>query len=299
MTTTKLATYKNGDYLIHLYSDGTKVREGEGIAEFPESIDMKITDRCDMNCPYCHESSSKDGEHAYLDNILQIIKGLPPGVEIALGGGNPLEHPSLIHNLHWLKRLGLISNLTVNAAHLDNKTILLLNFLSREKLIHGLGISISSASDTQMFLEENDDDPILESDNIVFHCILGEMNPFEIMYIRRPCKVLLLGDKRYGRGEKHFQNDERKIARWRYFLPAVLSRKDMLLSFDNLAIEQLDLQNVLPKEIWEKHYMGNDGQFTMYIDTVKMQYAKNSIGPRKDLNGKSARDVFKTLQEKK
>jgi hypothetical protein len=296
MTTAKLAEYKNGDFLVRLYSDGTKVREGEGVAEFPESIDLKITDYCDMNCPYCHESSSRKGRDACLSDIYRIVRKLPPGVEIAIGGGNPLSHTFLTDLLMELAELGLIANLTVNWQHLDGRRIRRLNTLCHHGLIRGLGVSISSAADTQMFMEKQDfDDPVLESDNIVFHCILGEMSAFDVMRIPRPCKVLLLGDKRYGRGKEYFQNDETKISAWKYFLPSVLSREGLLLSFDNLAIEQLDLKNVIPKETWDEHYMGNDGQFTMYVDAVKQEYAVSSISPRRNVSGRSARELFKEL----
>lgn len=64
-----LGIYKNGNYRVRIYDDGTKVREtidpndNKFIAEFPESIDLKITNRCDMGCKMCHENSTIDGAH--------------------------------------------------------------------------------------------------------------------------------------------------------------------------------------------------------------------------------------------
>lgn len=56
-----LNQYINGNTLVTIYNDGTKIREynKDPQPEFPESIDLKITDYCDMGCPYCHESSTK------------------------------------------------------------------------------------------------------------------------------------------------------------------------------------------------------------------------------------------------
>ena len=89
-------TYKNGNYFVSIFDDGSKVRytnEDEFNAMFPESIDMKITNYCDNNCPMCHELSNKDGKHAKLDS--PFLNTLVKGTELAIGGGNPLSHPEL------------------------------------------------------------------------------------------------------------------------------------------------------------------------------------------------------------
>lgn len=64
---TIINTYKNGNTSVTLYNDGTKVREYEGTPNIvhPESIDVKITNYCDLGCAYCHESSTTEGKHAF------------------------------------------------------------------------------------------------------------------------------------------------------------------------------------------------------------------------------------------
>lgn len=51
------AHYKNGNYTVHInLNNGTKIRENDLdslIPSRPESIDCKITNQCDMGCPYC------------------------------------------------------------------------------------------------------------------------------------------------------------------------------------------------------------------------------------------------------
>lgn len=46
--------YKNGNYTVKFnLKDGTKIRENDldfFDAEFPESMDLKITNRCSNNC---------------------------------------------------------------------------------------------------------------------------------------------------------------------------------------------------------------------------------------------------------
>lgn len=57
----QIAKYQNGNTTVIIMNDGTKIREYENAPEIlhPESIDVKITDYCDMGCAYCHESSTK------------------------------------------------------------------------------------------------------------------------------------------------------------------------------------------------------------------------------------------------
>ena len=88
----KLFEIENGNLHTTIYDDGTKVREFEGTPnpEFPESIDVKITNYCDLACAYCHENSTKEGEHAFLSDLLPLFVDLPQGTELAIGGTNHL-----------------------------------------------------------------------------------------------------------------------------------------------------------------------------------------------------------------
>ena len=55
--------------------------------------------------------------------------------------------------------------------------------------------------------------------------------------------------------------------------------KCKVVSFDNLAIKQLDIREVIGEEKWKEFYMGDDGQYTMYVDLVKNECAKSSTSP--------------------
>lgn len=52
----KLGTYKNGNYIVTMFDDGTKIRQTKYdvfIPAFPENIDVKLTDKCSIGCPFC------------------------------------------------------------------------------------------------------------------------------------------------------------------------------------------------------------------------------------------------------
>lgn len=268
----QLAKYINGNTVVTIMNDGTKIREYEDVPMIvhPESIDVKITDYCDMGCAYCHESSTENGLHADLDKLLYVLKDLPAGVELAIGGGNPLSHPDLVEFLQILKSRGIIANLTVNQGHL--KTYYgMISYLINDNLIKGTGISITNENFKHVV-------PILEiTDNVVYHLIAG-INKTEIvdkLIALGKCKILLLGYKLFGFGEKfHSKEVDAELKRWHRHLPKIIEKCTM--SFDNLAIEQLKVRRLFTDQGWSKFYMGNDFCFTMYIDAVKQEFAPTS-----------------------
>lgn len=218
----------------------------------------------------CHEESTTKGKHADLDKLLEVIKDLPRGVEIAIGGGNPLSHPNLIPFLQKLKERGLIANITVNQFHIK-PYFKDLEYIISNKLVYGVGISVSDGKLDNVELITN------LTDNVVFHLIAG-VNKIEIidkLLQFKNCKVLILGYKIFGFGVKYFSPEvAAEIKRWAKLLPKYVTK--CIISFDNLAIEQLNVKDMLTKEAWEEFYMGDDFVFSMYIDAVNQEFAKTS-----------------------
>ena len=92
-------------------------------------------------------------------------------------------------------------------------------------------------------------------------------------------KMLILGYKTLRRGENFLYSHSLEIAEKQFWLKENLSNLIPLfkvVSFDNLAIEQLEVQKLLSPEEWEEFYMGDDGTMTFYIDMVNQQFAKSS-----------------------
>jgi hypothetical protein len=277
-----LHQYDNGNTQVVLYEDGSKERSFEGIAqpEHPESLDVKITNYCDAGCSYCHEQSTKLGQHGNLKELGDVLSILPAGVEIALGGGNPLAHPELIAFLERLKAQGLVTNITINQKHLKPFKDLILSLISQD-LVKGVGISYSSSA----YL--GDIVPILmASTNVVFHMIMGINSVEDVEELRlfcqdydRECKVLVLGYKTFGFGINYYLKNKKiedNKYRWYTQLATFFKRKDLVLSFDNLAIDQLKLRRYFTEEGWKTFYMGDDFVFTMYIDGVEQHFAPTS-----------------------
>lgn len=273
-----LGEYINGNYKVSIYEDGTKIREtlnerdNEFIPEYPECMDVKICNKCDMWCSFCHEDSKPDGE---IGEILtsKFWETLKPYTEVAVGGGNPLEHPDLIAFLLKAKKLNLIPNLTVNQVHFMRNWAFL-KFLCEQKLIYGLGVSLVDSS--QEFINK-----VKEFPNAVIHIINGVVTKEQLEYLaNKNLKVLILGYKNFRRGYFYLDVNLNKVNKNKKFLYEYLEQmlKDFkVVSFDNLAIKQLDVKRLLSEQEWNEFYMGDDGKFTMYIDLVKNQFALCSV----------------------
>lgn len=286
-----LKEYQNGNYKVRIYSDGTKIRfsnSDEFVSEFPESIDLKITNRCDLRCPMCHEKSTPSGKNASLDH--PFLDTLVPGTELAIGGGNPLDHPELVPFLIKMKNRGVICNITVNQTHLYRYKELIQKLIDNE-LVYGVGISVTK----DLFLED-----VIEfcakNPNCVIHVIVCIITKEVLEKLsNKGLKILFLGFKYKGRGkffitEKHDKNKE-------YLMKNILeiSKGFDIVSFDNAAIVQLRMRHKVAN--FEEVYMGDDGEFTMYIDLVKRQFAISSVHSDTYPLMDNIKDMFKKVKE--
>ena len=289
-----LGKYQNGNYEVRIYEDGTKIRENDLDfldADFPESMDCKITNRCPVSCPMCHEKSTPDGKHGDIMNA-EFINKLRPGTEMAIGGGAVTGHPDLIPFLKKIKSIGVIPSITVNQReYKDNFD--LVNRLVEEKLIYGLGVSFISFDDEFW-------DKVIKNKNVVVHLIAGIHGGDVFDYFtNKGAKILILGYKDFGRGHDLLERAsaiiQLQIDWLKNNLQDLLSKYDVI-SFDNLAIEQLDVKSVLTDEQWKEFYQGDDGTHTMYVDLVERQFAKTSTSTERYPLLNNIDDMFKIIK---
>ncbi len=283
-----LAKYKNGNYVVELYEDGTKIKytaDDEFNADFPDSIDLKITNRCDLNCPMCHENSTAEGKEGNFTE--PFLSTLHRGTELAIGGGNPLSHGGLTKFLTQMRDQGVICNITVNERHLHNSAELVETLIAK-KLIYGVGVSLNDYRDDTIKFARN-------HKNVVLHVINGLFDDFEKI-ANQDLKILILGYKRFGRGKGYYsQKVETLMRKTKENLPE-LFQKFACVCFDNLALEQLAVKTQVPGEDWENYYMGGDGESTMYIDLVKNQFAKTSTSESRYAALPRVEDMFKIIK---
>ena len=299
--------YTNGNYNVSIdLNSGTKVKETIDPAEdtfradFPDSMDIKISNRCPNGCPMCHENSTPDGE---LGKILgnPFIHSLHPYTEIALGGGEAVLHPDFIPFLTECKELELIPNVTTN-----QNTFMKLHGMLRELCdtgkLYGLGVSL--VDPTPEFVEIVQTFP-----NSVVHVINGMVSIEQLEALKdRGLKILVLGYKTFRRGKQLYEVASEEIETKKNLMYDKLEEiiKDgwfNTISFDNLALQQLDVKRLLSEDEWNEFYMGDDGingeltSASMYVDLVKNEFARNSVSvnrcPLEKLSGQEAFEILK------
>lgn len=274
-----LGTYQNGNYTVTIYDDGTKIRENDldtFDAAFPECMDVKITNQCDLNCAYCHEDSQNDGLHGDILNPA-FIDSLEPFTEIAIGGGNPLAHPDLLQFLNKLKERKIIANITVNQRHfMQEKYAALIGNMIAHDLVKGIGVSLSDSSD-KAFIGRLQSTP-----NAVLHVINGILTKQDIINLSgHKLKMLILGYKMFRKGVLYHNPAIDANKRVLHELLPKMMPHFKVISFDNLAISQLEVRRMFSDKAWERFYMGDDGNYTMYIDLVKQEFARCSVAEKR------------------
>lgn len=289
--------YKNGNYTVCIMNDGTKIRrtdEDEFIPSFAENVDCCITKNCGMACQWCYEGCTKKGKHGQLFKY-QFINSLHPYTEMALNG-NDMNHPQLEDFLNFLKDKKVFANITVHQNQFMQNYDLIRR-LANEKLIYGIGVSYHHYSED--FINKMND-----IQNTVLHTINGILTEEDVENLKgHNLKVLVLGYKKLNRGWDYIKENKETIVKNQNYLQKNLSKiienkYFKLISFDNLAITQLNVKELMTQEEWEQFYMGDDGGYTFYIDMVKGEFAKNSISPdRYPIGNKSIDDMFDIIRK--
>jgi hypothetical protein len=247
---------------------------------------------CNHGCPFCHESSTPTGKHGNLIALVEKLKGLPKGVELAIGGGNALLHPQLVEFLEKLKDHFRVALTVTTKDLLDQETKNLLMNLSKEKLIESLGISIGDNVFSETEILDLCTDFSYKGCKIVFHVIPGvtSLEVFKELLNSRVgshTRILILGFKQFGRS-KDKEIPSSIFSEWRevikeYYLKSsrgvIFDYFEHIIAFDNLAIEQLNIKSLFPEDYWEEHYMGNEFTHSMYVDAIRGEYAPTSRSP--------------------
>lgn len=122
---------KSKYYCIFNKKNGFMIRNGyDGIDPFmrlegPELLDISITNYCENNCDFCYRKSNVNGKHMSIENYKNIIKQASDlGVmQVALGGGNPNQHPDFIELLKITREFGIIPSYTTNGRGLTEEVL--------------------------------------------------------------------------------------------------------------------------------------------------------------------------------
>lgn len=278
--------YINGNYKVKILEDGTKIKETEDDIFIPdrvETIDLNISNYCENNCPYCYIDASVKGKHGNLNH--NILDTIPEYTEIAI---NYSKHPDLEDFLIRMRLKNIIVNITINQNDFIKDFQYLYSY-QYYKLIYGIGISINEMNEN---IKNELKQKIKLMSNVVIHTIAGITDIDTYKYIKDlNDKVLILGFKNKGRGKK-IKPDLNNLNIQNIF------KLFNIVSFDNLALEQLNIKNIISEKEWNKSYMGDDGEFSFFIDLVENKFYKSSISENGfNINNLTIKEMFNVINQ--
>ena len=84
--------------------------------EGPELLDISITDYCERECEFCYRKANRHGSFMELPLYGEILQQAEKvGVQqIALGGGNPNQHPNFVEFLKMAREHHIVPSYTTN-----------------------------------------------------------------------------------------------------------------------------------------------------------------------------------------
>ena len=261
--------YINGNYQVTIYPDGTKVRTTPDdcfAPVFPETLDVNISNKCPHGCKFCYIDAKIDGKHGNLN--LPIFDSLGKGTEIAI---NYADHPDLVSFLNRMEKQGVVVSMTINAKDLRiPERLEQISLLVNSSLIKGLGVSIKDYATYRKLPGF-----ITNYPNTVYHIINGIFNTQDLIPLSRAkVKLLVLGYKTKGRGTTFTTTNNLSEP-----ILEIILENQSIISFDNLALDQLKIRNIVAEQVWADNYMGEEGQFSMYIDAVAETSSTSSTEP--------------------
>jgi len=236
------------------------------IPDTPELVDIKITNFCTKDCPFCYQDSHGEGQHANYFDVTSVLHSLNKleVFEVAIGGGEPTEHPKFKHILQYINQC---TNITPNFSTAS------LEWLDKDPeildLIGSFGFSCTSLEELEKF------NKYVEKYNLyakaVLHIPLGTVDKETLLNLlkeREVYRVLLLGYKNVGRGNNF------KYKEYDWWIDVVLESKIFQIGVDAVLVNQYSKQ--LERISDKIYFVDGEGTRSMYIDAVEMTMSPSS-----------------------
>jgi hypothetical protein len=253
--------------------NGTKLRFAIGPytkSKHPELVDIKITDYCAFACAFCYQASTIKGKHSTVANMQFIIDELKKAkvFEVALGGGEPTDHPDFVKILKDFHNAGIVPNFTTKSLGWVKR-----NWSTIDPYVGAFAYSAETVKDLDSADKMFDSIP---KDRINIHYIMGLGSNVEfVAFMKRAAelnfRVTLLGYKTVGRGDdvEHVDYD--------WWIDAIHFLRKMnccpTFSIDTPLAEQY--QDELP--VSKNLFHTREGFVSAYIDAVAMKMGASSF----------------------
>lgn len=260
-------------------------------SEVPELVDLSIGNGCNRGCAYCYRGSTPSGGWAPANRVLHVFNEINRAevFEVAIGGGEPFQHPQLKEILRGIPKFDLSRRgagtpaVYITTRELDWMNDKEMLYLVKEK-ISGFGFSVDTCADLK-YAREKFEQNGFSAFQINFQVVPEVIAPQELTKILsyaagEGLRLTLLGYKTTGRG---------KLVE-----PNPINARTFLAQLKGLGLigeeGRLGVDSVLAKS-WEKElgevawpgsYQLQDGSFSCFVDALTQMVYKNSYTPRSE-----------------
>ena len=105
---------------------GKNFQEDAYRAPIPELVDISISNHCTKGCTFCYRNSTPNNIFMSVEDYETAIRSLYDSrwgnvFQVALGGGEPLEHPQFLEILKVTKKYNVVPNFTTNGLHITKE----------------------------------------------------------------------------------------------------------------------------------------------------------------------------------
>jgi hypothetical protein len=285
--------YTNGNAIINIDDNGTRIIEFDNDLklDFPLNLDIRVSTSCSFAnniCKnFCHESAVVNGKDCDYELLKSKLFGLPQGIELAIGCNHFTQN--LYDFLQWCYEQNYICNLTINQGHVKRDFDLIEKAIENN-FVKGLGISYRNK------LKFDLPESILNYKNTVFHVISGidTFNDILLLKDKGVKKLLILGEKDFGYNSNKVDLQSQNHKEWYWWIGKLFNEFEVV-SFDNLALEQLNIKRFFTNDSWD---IFNQGEESFYIDAVHQTFAPSSRSSNKvNWNNFTIQEYFKTLNK--
>lgn len=247
-----------------------------GELDYPEFYDIKITSKCNGGCKWCYMDSKENDFH--FENIVEKVEGYFGAMtgnekpfQVAIGGGEPTEHPDFIRLLKTFDSFSIIPNYTTNGMWVEWFDKKQLNLLKATKQYCG-GVAVSCHPHLINYWKSASEKYIEHDIMLNFHVIISDKQSIDYFldvynqYKDRVAYFVLLPYGNQGRAEK-------KTIDWNY-LVSVLPKNQSKLAFGAnfypyLKDTDIDVSLYEP-EIMSK-FIDMEGDGTIYKSSFDMK----------------------------
>lgn len=251
----------------------------------PELVDIKITDYCAQGCKFCYQGSTPRGSHAVyteVANLLDMLGSLQV-FEVAIGGGEPTEHPHFLQILEKARDCHIVPNFTTKSTTWLRQDSFREEVLS---LIGAFAFSVCSLKEAKDFIRlciAN----VIHRDKYALQVVMGVVRENELEAIMDFCasesvQLTLLGYKLTGRGEEYTPVRYRD---WLQMAARVSDKRSwrLRLGVDTVLAAQFDKQ-LKALGVSEQLYTTQEGVFSMYVDAVAQRAGPSSFCPEDQMH---------------